>query len=248
MSMKLTWTDIEAHKDVVTPRQWLRITAYLRDQKILSQIERSGGKSSKSAIEQSVGRGCMRILRSMLGQPVHDPTEGQMAETMRQIRASLQVSQPPDEARFAPSSDTISVTNSYGTRQEETQGTMAAALRELFGRQADQAAASPPKTDETMGDVAARDGRDELATVHPQDGRAGLQDCHTLADPSSPQRSDSDNAANAVVAGMRVQRRSADGIDTGRVESIEGDEALVAWDDGYTTPALVTALAPILHG
>jgi hypothetical protein len=65
--MKLTWSDIEAHKSAVTALQWKRLAEYFRDGKTLSQVGRDEDhRSLKGTKELSIGRACIRILRSML--------------------------------------------------------------------------------------------------------------------------------------------------------------------------------------
>jgi len=48
-----------------------------------------------------------------------------------------------------------------------------------------------------------------------------------------------------IEAGDRVEAGDGEDHDTGRVESIDGDTAFVAWDSGVKTRASVSALRPI---
>lgn len=76
--VQLTWEDLEAHKDVLTELQWQRITEYFHHGRGLSRIhagEDRARRTLKTATEQSIGRACIRLLRSMLGMRVRDPAE-----------------------------------------------------------------------------------------------------------------------------------------------------------------------------
>lgn len=48
-----------------------------------------------------------------------------------------------------------------------------------------------------------------------------------------------------IEVGDRVEAGEGEDNDTGRVESIDGDTAIVAWDSGVKTPADVSALRPL---
>ena len=68
-NVKLTWADIEAHKSAVTALQWQRLAEYLRDGKTLSQVGRDEDpRCLKGPKELSIGRACIRILKSMLNE------------------------------------------------------------------------------------------------------------------------------------------------------------------------------------
>lgn len=48
-----------------------------------------------------------------------------------------------------------------------------------------------------------------------------------------------------IEVGDRVEAGEGDDYDTGRVESIDGDVAFVAWDSGVKTRANLSALRPL---
>lgn len=50
---------------------------------------------------------------------------------------------------------------------------------------------------------------------------------------------------NPIEVGDRVEAGDGDDYDTGRVERIDGDSAIVAWDSGVKTPMDLTALRVI---
>lgn len=53
------------------------------------------------------------------------------------------------------------------------------------------------------------------------------------------------NAGRSLKTGDRVEGGQGEDHDTGRIESIDGDTALVAWDSGVKTPAPLSILRAI---
>jgi hypothetical protein len=49
---------------------------------------------------------------------------------------------------------------------------------------------------------------------------------------------------NEVIEGMRVEAGEGEEHDTGVVHSIDGDNAVVGWDSGVTTPVPIQDLRP----
>ena len=129
--MKLTWEDLEAHKGVVTPVQWSKITAYLRDRTPPSQIV-SGGQSN-SATRRAIGCGCVRLLKSLLGQTVIRAERPKaLSSTVSPTR--VRKSQRLLASRIRSPVDPKPIVASTGTSVDEPSGALALALRELFPR------------------------------------------------------------------------------------------------------------------
>src|SRR5690349_20451348 len=70
--MRLTWTDLEPYRSVATERQWRRMSLHFQGQS-LAQVAiqegllRSDGiRIAKTSLEQSIGRGCRKLLRTLL--------------------------------------------------------------------------------------------------------------------------------------------------------------------------------------
>lgn len=80
------------------------------------------------------------------------------------------------------------------------------------------------------------------------DGNGSGSDGYSLADyfATSGEYLGADaNGIEPVVDGARVEAGTGDDYDTGRVESIDGAMALVAWDSGIKTPAPLSDLRAI---
>lgn len=68
--MPISWEDLEAHRDRLTPLQWERFKAFIHDGKTLVQIGGAGADGlARSSLNQSIGRASIAMIRALLGQP-----------------------------------------------------------------------------------------------------------------------------------------------------------------------------------
>jgi hypothetical protein len=108
---RLSWKDIEAHRDVLSDLQWQRICEYFRDGKSLTQIHRGDNGSvdgtrraaKKNSTELSLGRASIRLLRSMLGMPVSELS--QAADDSDGAAASEREEVSPGPPAVSPASE-----------------------------------------------------------------------------------------------------------------------------------------------
>ena len=88
----LTWNDIEACKDALTERQWEWVVCHVRDGKSLAEIHAVKTGIAKDVLTRHVlsndhvlGKGCIRLLRSLLGMDIVIPSKGGAIESRANI-------------------------------------------------------------------------------------------------------------------------------------------------------------------